>query len=322
MTPNLIFGTASFGFPSTEFQNPSSVLDLLQNLQSLGIHHLDSGARYPPTNPGRSEELIGEAQELSERFTVDTKVYTDVRMDGSGDLTCEAVDRSVSASLQRLKRLDGVNILHAHRADPCTPLIEQIEAFNQQIKKGRCKAWGVSNFSPEVLEKMLNLCEEKGLQKPSCYQGEYNLVTRAMETRLLPILRAHGMTFNAFRPFAVGFLTGKLVNNEHAGTRFGDDHPFGKAAKELYDAEDLISAMRKFDNDIKSHDLTSIEVAIRWLGHHSVLGPKDGIVLGASKVEQVRETVAMIQKGPLPGEVLASAENLWSAVKGSRADII
>lgn len=59
--------------------------------------------------------------------------------------------------------------------------------------------WGVSNFSPEVLEKMLNLCEEKGLQKPSCYQGEYNLVTRAMETKLLPTLRAHGVTYNAFR---------------------------------------------------------------------------------------------------------------------------
>jgi len=50
-----------------------------------------------------------------------------------------------------------------------------------------------------MLEKMLRLCEEQGLQKPSCYQGDYNLVTRGMETRLLPILRAHGMTYNAFR---------------------------------------------------------------------------------------------------------------------------
>ena len=50
-----------------------------------------------------------------------------------------------------------------------------------------------------MLEQVLRLCEEKGLQKPSCYQGDYNLVTRGMETKLLPILRAHGMTFNAFR---------------------------------------------------------------------------------------------------------------------------
>ncbi|KAL8832268.1 MAG: hypothetical protein Q9191_000367 [Dirinaria sp. TL-2023a] len=182
--------------------------------------------------------------------------------------------------------------------------------------------WGVSNFSPEVLEKMLSLCEENGLQKPCCYQGEYNLVTRAMETKLLPILRAHRLTYNAFRPFAVGFLTGKLVNNEHAGTRFGDEHPFGKLARGLYSAEDLHTAMKKFDNEIKLHGLTSVEVAIRWLAYHSVLEAEDGIVLGASKVKQIRETVAMIHKGPLPEEVVNSAESLWIAVKGSRGDII
>lgn len=50
-----------------------------------------------------------------------------------------------------------------------------------------------------MLERMLEVCEEKGLQKPSCYQGDYNLVTRGMETRLLPVLRAHNIAYNAFR---------------------------------------------------------------------------------------------------------------------------
>ena len=68
--------------------------------------------------------------------------------------------------------------------------------------------------------------------------------------------------------------------------------------------------------------MTSIEVAIRWIAHHSALRDEDGIILGASKEKQVRETVAMIKKGPLPEEVLRTAENLWSAVKGSRGEII
>ena len=50
-----------------------------------------------------------------------------------------------------------------------------------------------------MLEKMLLLCEEEGLRKPACYQGDYNLITRGMETKLLPLLRSHGMTYNAFR---------------------------------------------------------------------------------------------------------------------------
>ena len=117
-------------------------------------------------------------------------------------------------------------------------------------------------------------------------------------------------------------MTGKLINNEHADTRFGDDHPFGKFAQRLYGAEDLRSAMKNFTAEAKSHNLTPIEVALRWIAHHSALRDEDGIVIGASKAKQVRETVMMIKKGPLPREVLKTAEDLWNAVKGSRGEII
>lgn len=54
--------------------------------------------------PRRAEELIGETKELSVKFVVDTKVYTDTQKDGSGDLTGGAIERSVRASLGRLGR--------------------------------------------------------------------------------------------------------------------------------------------------------------------------------------------------------------------------
>lgn len=62
-----------------------------------------------------------------------------------------------------------------------------------------CRQWGVSNVPPATLEKMLQLCDEKGWTKPVCYQGPYNLVTRGMEEKLLPLLRAHSMVFNGFQ---------------------------------------------------------------------------------------------------------------------------
>ena len=80
--------------------------------------------------------------------------------------------------------------------------------------------------------------------------------------------------------------------------------------------------MKRFDGEVKAHNLTSTEVAIRWIAHHSALRDEDGIILGASKAEQIRETVNMITKGPLPGELLSLAENLWGVVKGSRSEII
>lgn len=177
-------------------------------------------------------------------------------------------------------------------------------------------------MSPEMLEHILRICEEKHLQKPSCYQGDYNLITRGVETTLLPMLRSHNMTFNAFRTLAAGFLTGKFVSNEYKGTRFGDENPLGKFAQKLFGAEDLHSAMRRFNEEMKLYNVTPIEVAIRWIIYHSALGDEDGVIIGASKAEQVWETVNIMKKGPLPEMVRKAADDLWNAVKESRHSII
>ena len=108
MSPQLIFGTAIFGQDLTDFQDAAAIEQLLKELQKLGVHRLDSGARYPPRMPGRSEELIGETKDVSGGFVVDTKVITDIQNDGSGDLTPEAIEKSTLASLKRLQRPEGV----------------------------------------------------------------------------------------------------------------------------------------------------------------------------------------------------------------------
>lgn len=50
-------------------------------------------------------------KELGSKFTVDTKIYTNTQTDGSGDLSSEAIEKSVNTSLQRLQRVEGVSWL-------------------------------------------------------------------------------------------------------------------------------------------------------------------------------------------------------------------
>jgi aflatoxin B1 aldehyde reductase len=90
----------------------------------------------------------------------------------------------------------------------------------------------------------------------------------------------------------------------------------------LFGAEELHVGVRKFDAAVREHGLSSAEVAVRWLAHHSALGDEDGIILGASSVEQIVETVGFIKKGPLGEEVVAIAEQLWDGVKGVRGEVI
>ncbi|KAI2637806.1 putative oxidoreductase [Hypomontagnella submonticulosa] len=322
MPPQLIFGTAGFGMDKSEFQDLDSAKAVLETIRGLGIKRLDSAARYPPLNPGRSEALLGEARELTREFEVDTKVYTDTRTDGSGDLSRDAIRKSVEESLKRLDRPEGVNVLHVHRADPSTPLEEQIQAFNEQVELGHCKAWGLSNVPPSTVSKILSLCEANGWRKPACYQGEYSLISRGAETHLLPLLRQHGIRFNAFRSAASGLLTGKAVTGNAAGTRFGDDNPLGSAMNRVFGAPDLRAAVIAFDAAVREKGALPLEVAIRWVMYHSALGDEDGVLIGASKTAQVVETVEFVRRGPLPEELLKLAEELWDAVKDTRSEIL
>ncbi|KAH8166091.1 hypothetical protein CIB48_g2182 [Xylaria polymorpha] len=290
MAPQIVFGTGGLGMDGTAFQHVDSVTHLLRTLQQLGISRLDTAP--------------------------------DTTTDGSGDLTLEAVSTSADASLRRLQRPEGVHVLYVHRADPTTPLEEQIQGFVEQIAKGHCKAWGVSNVPPEMLERMLRLCEQNGWPKPSYYQGTYNVISRGMETKLWPILRAHNIKFVAFWAVAAGFLTGKFVNGQHAGTRMGDDNPLGKHIQQMYGSDDVLSAIKTFDTETRALGLTPLEVSIRWVCHHSKLTDDDCVLLGASKVEQVVENMAFIRKGPLSDHVIPLVETLWESVRGTRSEVI
>lgn len=104
MSPQLIYGTATFGMGLTEFQDAESVKNMLNILQSLGINRLDTAPRYPPLSPGRAEELLGEASDLTGDFTVDSKIYTDTKTNGGGDLSHNAMKVSIDGSWALLKR--------------------------------------------------------------------------------------------------------------------------------------------------------------------------------------------------------------------------
>jgi aflatoxin B1 aldehyde reductase len=205
----------------------------------------------------------------------------------------------------------------------------------------------VSNTPPAVLEKILQLCEQNDWPKPTYYQGTYNVISRGMETKLWPILRAHGIHFVAFwsvhlfpfitplflspthhhviqinRAIASGFLTGNLVNGNQAGTRLADDNPLGKTFQRMYGAEEVMQAVRTFDKDTRALGLTPLEVSVRWIFHHSKLTDDDCVLLGASRAAQIIENVAFVRKGPLPENVLLLVDELWESVKATRGEII
>jgi aflatoxin B1 aldehyde reductase len=315
--PKIIFGAATFGMG---FDDSHAVSEVLGFLTSQNIHHIDTAGRYPPLKPGLSETLLGQSDAAEKGFVLDTKILAGPG-DGSGELSKSAIEQSLATSMQRLKT-DSVNILHCHRPDPKTPLVEQASALDELYKQGKFKLLGVSNFPPELLQNFLNICEENGYVKPTVYQGDYNAITRGMEKKLLPILRAHGIIFNAYRPLCSGFLTGKVTAGMASGTRLGDDHPLGKALQGIFKTDETNAAVQKLGQAAGEAGIPIHEAALRWIFCHSVLGESDGVILGASKITQIQSNLESIQRGPLEPSFVNVFDEVWATLEAKRGNII
>ena len=97
--PELIFGTAKVGSVWTA---PEDISTLAHELSEGGIRRLDTAACYPSTNPGESQRTLGAHSFGSQGFAIDTKVLA-WTADGSGEMTPEAIEKSVTDSLEALK---------------------------------------------------------------------------------------------------------------------------------------------------------------------------------------------------------------------------
>lgn len=162
---------------------------------------------------------------------------------------------------------------------------------------------------------MLSLCTQHNLVKPSVYQGGYNLLSRDIESSLLPTLRMHGIAFHAFSPLATGFLSGNFTSGNVGGTRFDGDNVSAAQLKAKYDKKPLHDAVTTLVNVLQPHGLSNIEAALRWIAHHSALSDNDAVILGASKPAYIKQNVDAINQGPLPDAVVAAIDAIWDVLQ-------
>ena len=305
MAPSILFGCASIG---GKFTTLESVQSLLKTLSSLNITHLDTAARYGANSSGdstvggigQSEILLGQANVAQHGFTIDSKIL--VLGNGEPEVTAEKVEASTLMTLQRLK-VFKVHTLYIHAPDPLTSLAEQAAAMNAQYRAGRMEKLGISNFSTEMLRDFIRICKEKGHVLPSVYQGQYNLLNREKEETLFPLLRQEGIRFVAYSPLASGFLT---VGEGKKGNALLD---------KMYGDERIGIAVENFKRTLRPLGVSATEAALRWIVYHSTLRDEDAVILGASREEQVVDSMEIVKRGPLEEEVVKAVEQVWEAVR-------
>lgn len=189
---------------------------ILRRAFDSGITHFDLANNYGPP-PGSAEENFGRL--LREDFAayrdeliISTKAGYDM---WPGPYGSGGSRKYLLASLdQSLKRMgvEYVDIFYSHRVDENTPMEETASALAHAVQSGKALYVGISSYSPERTQKMVELLREWKIPL-LIHQPSYNLLNRWVDkSGLLDTLETHGVGCIAFTPLAQGLLTGKYLN--------------------------------------------------------------------------------------------------------------
>ncbi len=301
----LILGTMTFG--ESVFQ--PDVGEFINTFLNAGYDELDTAYVY---NEGNCERLLGEVlQDLNRPFRVATKVNPRI----SGKLDADAAYKQVNESLERMK-LHSVDTVFLHFPDPATPIESVLSAMANLHEWGKYKELGLSNFPAWMVADVWHICDRHGWVKPTVFEGVYNPLTRRAEAELNDCLNHFGMRFYAYNPMCGGLLTGRYGKFEDTPTdgRFTHRPNYqGRYWKKSYfDAVDVIKMAAE------KNGITSIEATYRWLAYHSMLNAErgDAILIGASKLNHLKQNMDVVKAGSLPEEVAAAFDEAWQITKG------
>ena len=301
---NLRLSVGTAGFDTLEKLQP-----VLDAIKAAGIQEIDTAEAY-----GSNEANLGAVGAARQGFSISTKNPGGWRPGALRDLVART-----DASLARLG-VESVDILYAHGPDRSLALDDWVPQVDELHRRGRLRRFGVSNFTPDEVRALHAYCTERGLVPPTVYQGNYNAVARLVDDTLFPLLRELGIVFYAYSPVAGGFLTKsrRALEEGTAGGRFTPaDRSVARMYRDFYLKPTLLHALDKWEELAGLQGVPKAEMAYRWVYYHSAIKPElgDSVILGASKIEQITQTVEGVKRGPLKPEVVRGIDEIWESVK-------
>ena len=301
----LILGSMTFG-GQVDRETAKAMID--SYLES-GNNEIDTAHIYCD---GKTETMLGELLPALPRERV--YLATKVNPWNEGGLAPEQVHRQFTESLQRLG-CDSVDLLYLHSPDLETPVEKTLQACFEIYQRGGFREFGLSNYAAWQVAEVVETCRRHGWMQPLVYQGMYNALTRDVERELIPCLRNYDMRFYAYNPLAGGLLSGKHLSLDAIpdSGRFVTERGY----QERYWKQDYFDTLQALRRACDAAGLTPVQAALRWLAGHSLMNADlgDGIILGASKLEQLRENIAAFDEAPLDDAIIEILDRGWEIIK-------
>jgi aryl-alcohol dehydrogenase-like predicted oxidoreductase len=232
-------------------------LATLRRAMELGVTMLDTADIY---GAGANERLVGRAIASNrDGVLLATKFGGGFAPDGSGRGLGrpEGVRPALEASLRRLA-VTHVDLFYLHRVDPATPIEDTVGAMADLVHAGLARFIGLSEAGPDTVRRAHRVHPVTALQT------EYSLLTRDVETSVLPVTRELGIGFVAYSPLGRGVLGGAIQRPS--------DLPPGdwRATVPRFQGASLdrmLDLGREFSAIAAGLALTPAQLALAWLLH-------------------------------------------------------
>jgi len=287
----IVLGTMNIEYPYSSNHDKSreyykSIIEKYMCYNDRPI--LDTAYYYGNT---KTEETLGKIlPKLSKLPIMATKANpwfeNDFTNGKLGQLSKEPLVHQITTSLTNLN-LENVDVFYLHCPDHETPIENTLETCNDLWRKEKFNNLGISNFSKDQLQEVLDICEKNGYTTPKYYQGMYNIICRRVE-EVFPILNDHDMVFWGYNPLAGGLLTGKYRNGiPEQPSRFTGNSIY----QSIFWKPEIL-----FDlNDFFTSPLC-LEQSWQWLLNYSKLRTGiDKIIMGVSTIEQLEKNMEIIK---------------------------
>ena len=315
----LCLGTMTFGGQCDQARSHA----ILDAAADGGIDFLDTADVYPlgggRATAGRTEEIVGAwLKGKRQRFILATKCAGQVGAQpwDQGTSRKHILD-AIDASLRRLGT-DYVDLYQLHRYDADTPLDETLEALDMVVRQGKARYIGVSNWPAWRVARGLGRGEFKNLCRIDSVQPRYNLLFRSFERDLLPLCEEERIAVIPYNPLAGGLLSGKHDGTAPPpeGTRFSMCTAGARYQARYWHEQEFatIESLRTVAGEV---GMSMATLAVAWvLSNPAVTAP----IIGASRPEQLADSLAAAEKGVLSPDLMARLDELTRGWRAGDAD--
>ncbi len=253
-----------------------------------GITHFDLANNYG-TPFGSAERNFGKM--LKENFAayrdemiISTKAGHEMWPGPYGDGSSRKyLFASLEQSLKRMQ-LDYVDIFYSHRYDENTPIEETMGALSDMVKQGKALYVGISKYPEDKAREAYRILRENGTP---CliFQGRYSILSREIETEVLPAATENGVGFIGFSPLAQGMLSDKYLNGIPENSRAALSYGFLK--KEQI-TEEIVIRLKKLNAIALERGQTLAQMALAWCFHQQRV---TSLIIGTSSVKQLQDNI-------------------------------